>query len=291
MAIIDIIKYEGNIPVYKHPKEDYNRGAQLIVHETQEAYIMKDGKLFGPYYKGKYTLNTENIPGIRGIVELVTNGVSPNHYEIYFINKTVSLNLLWGSPCPWPIKDPELHIPFNIQCHGTMGLRVSDSKKVLKEVVGTSNAFSNSAIEDCFRGLMISKIKEDITNCINEDGVSYTEITGKLEYLSKRLKASLSELLSNYGLSVQEFAVEDIQIIQDGAFDQVRTSMVKAAGRDIEGIDVVTDRFLNVMEEMAKNPSGNQVMDILTSICTGIAMFPSFREIGQNLGERMNKKK
>lgn len=31
--------------------------------------------------------------------------------------------------------------------------------------------------------------------------------------------------------------------------------------------------------------------DILTSICTGIAMFPSFREIGQNLGERMNKKK
>ena len=39
MAIIDVIKYEGdnNTFVYKHPTEDFNSGAQLIVHESQEA--------------------------------------------------------------------------------------------------------------------------------------------------------------------------------------------------------------------------------------------------------------
>ena len=39
MAIVDIIKYEGdnNTFIWKHPCEDFNTTTQLIVHESQEA--------------------------------------------------------------------------------------------------------------------------------------------------------------------------------------------------------------------------------------------------------------
>ena len=89
MTLIDVIKYEGgnNVLVWKHPKEDFNTSAQLIVHESQEAVVFKDGIALGPYSAGKHTLETENIPGIRRLVGLVTGGVSPNHCEVYFINK------------------------------------------------------------------------------------------------------------------------------------------------------------------------------------------------------------
>ena len=82
MAIIDIIKYEGgnNVLVWKHPKEDFNTSAQLIVHESQEAFIFRDGQMIGPYSAGKHTIETENISGVRRLVGLVTGGVSPNHY-------------------------------------------------------------------------------------------------------------------------------------------------------------------------------------------------------------------
>lgn len=97
MTLIDVIKYEGgnNVLVWKHPKEDFNTSAQLIVHESQEAVVFKDGIALGPYSAGKHTLETENIPGIRRLVGLVTGGVSPNHCEVYFINKAY----------PFPIAD------------------------------------------------------------------------------------------------------------------------------------------------------------------------------------------
>lgn len=63
MTLIDVIKYEGgnNVLVWKHPKEDFNTSAQLIVHESQEAVVFKDGIALGPYSAGKHTLETENI--------------------------------------------------------------------------------------------------------------------------------------------------------------------------------------------------------------------------------------
>lgn len=89
MTLIDVIKYEGgnNVLVWKHPREDFNTSTQLIVHESQEAVVFKDGIAHGPYSAGKHTIETENIPGVRRLVGLVTGGVSPNHCEVYFINK------------------------------------------------------------------------------------------------------------------------------------------------------------------------------------------------------------
>ena len=60
MKIVDIIKYEGDNDtfVWKHPIEDFNTLTQLIVHESQEAILFRDGQaldLFGP---GQYTLHT-----------------------------------------------------------------------------------------------------------------------------------------------------------------------------------------------------------------------------------------
>lgn len=64
MKIVDLIKYEGDNKtfVWKHPSEDFNTLSQLVVHESQEALLFKDGQaldLFGP---GRHTLHTKNIP-------------------------------------------------------------------------------------------------------------------------------------------------------------------------------------------------------------------------------------
>lgn len=90
MKIIDIIKYEGDNStfVWKHPAEDFNTLSQLIVHESQEAILFRDGQaldLFGP---GRHTLHTQNIPLLRRLINLPTNGESPFHCEVYFINYT-----------------------------------------------------------------------------------------------------------------------------------------------------------------------------------------------------------
>ena len=73
MAMIaEIIKYEGDNStfVWKHPCEDFNTTTQLIVHESQEAILFLNGQaldLFGP---GRHTLETQNIPLLRRIINI-----------------------------------------------------------------------------------------------------------------------------------------------------------------------------------------------------------------------------
>ena len=89
-AITSVIKYEGDNStfIWKHPCEDFNTSSQLIVHESQEAIFFLNGQaldLFGP---GRHTLETQNIPLLRRIINIPTGGESPFHCEVYFINKT-----------------------------------------------------------------------------------------------------------------------------------------------------------------------------------------------------------
>ena len=60
MAILDVIKCESSNKtlVQKFPHEDFNTMSQLIVHESQEALLFKNGQaldLFGP---GRYQMQT-----------------------------------------------------------------------------------------------------------------------------------------------------------------------------------------------------------------------------------------
>lgn len=162
MTLIDVIKYEGgnNVLVWKHPKEDFNTSAQLIVHESQEAVVFKDGIALGPYSAGKHTLETENIPGIRRLVGLVTGGVSPNHCEVYFINKVYALDVHWGTASEWKLQDPTLQVPFSMQARGQFAIRVADSKQFLLKLVGTTSSFTTMTLQNYFSDLMISRIKD-----------------------------------------------------------------------------------------------------------------------------------
>ena len=78
LAIIDVIKYEGDNStfVWKHPREDFNTSSQLIVHETQEAVFFLNGQPMDLFGSGKYTLETENIPLLRHVINIPTAGAS-----------------------------------------------------------------------------------------------------------------------------------------------------------------------------------------------------------------------
>lgn len=198
MAIIDVIKYEGrnNVLIWKHPKEDFNTSAQLIVHESQEAVIFMDGQASEPFPCGKYTVETDNIPGIRHIVGLVTGGVSPNHCEVFFVNKATSMDIYWGTATPWVIQDPSLQIPFSMRAYGQLAARVSDTKLLMQKLVGTTTSFTNKSITDHFRGLFINRIKDHISNVMLDEQIGYAQISSRLTMLSEQVSPKLADMVA-----------------------------------------------------------------------------------------------
>ena len=139
MKIAEIIKYEGanDTFVWKHPVEDFNSLTQLIVHESQEAIFFMNGEALDTFGPGRHTLETQNIPKLGKLLNKTTNGETPFHCEVYFINKTVHMAIKWGTDSKVRFLDPILGIPLEIGACGELNLAVSDSRKLLIKLVGT----------------------------------------------------------------------------------------------------------------------------------------------------------
>lgn len=205
--IVDIIKYEGNNStfIWKHPCEDFNTMTQLIVHESQEALFFMNGQaldLFGP---GRYTLETQNIPLIGKAITIPTDGQTPFHCEVYFINKTEQMAIRWGTDSKVQFMEPTYNFPISIGASGEMSLRAEDSRKLLVKLVGTENNLDQANLACYFRAFLMTKVKSYIAQVIREQKINIFEIDEKLNDISVVLHKMLQPDFLEYGVSLERF--------------------------------------------------------------------------------------
>lgn len=210
MELLKVIKFEGDDDtlVWKHPAEDFNTNSKLIVHESQEAILFKDGKALDVFGPGKYELDTQNIPLLRAITNIPTEGVSPFHCEVYFINKAVSLNMQWGTSSKFQILDPSFGILISVGASGSMEFQISDSRKFLIKVVGTQNIVSSRQLIHYFKEKTTTKVKDALATIMSE--VSYLNITKYLEDISEAIQNKLNDDFDEYGVNLIHFYVSTI---------------------------------------------------------------------------------
>lgn len=224
-GLISVIKYEGDNDtfIWKHPIEDFNLGSQLIVHESQEAIFFRDGQALDTFGPGRYTLDTQNLPILRGLMALPTNADSLFHSEVYFINKTVQMAVKWGTPDKVRFVDPLTGTPLQIGASGEMNLSVSDSRKLLIKLVGTTtgiawgddgNGFTKS-LQKAFRPLISNAVKTNLTAVIKNNDIDLLEIDEKLDMISDDLKNKVLPGFEEYGLTIPQFYVTSIVLPED----------------------------------------------------------------------------
>ena len=223
MAIIDVIKYEGdnNTFVYKHPSEDFNTGSQLIVHESQEAVFFRDGKALDRFGAGKYTLDTESLPLMKGFFKKIAGGPSQFHAEVYFVNLATMMAIKWGTDSKIRMFDPATGLHIEIGACGEFNLRVSDSGKILLKLVGTelslkredilgSSGYSTASVSGKFRALIMTKAKSFLPKAIRENNVDILEVDEHLDEISDTIRKEVNKVLDEYGLYSPEFFVTSI---------------------------------------------------------------------------------
>ena len=233
MAIADIIKYEGDNStfIWKHPNEDFNALTQLIVHESQEAIFFMNGQaldLFGP---GRYTLETQNIPRIGKLLNRTTGGETPFHCEVYFINKTVQMDMKWGTDSKVRYIDPDSGVPLELGASGSLNLKVSDGRKLLVKLVGTMRGIAwgengtgfTKSLQNSFRPLISTAVKSNLTAAIKARNVHILEVDEHLEELSGDLRARILPGFEEYGLTIPQFYLTTVVLPEgDPNFKRIR---------------------------------------------------------------------
>ena len=217
-GLASIIKYEGDNEtlVWKHPIEDFNFGSQLIVHESQEAIFFRDGQALDLFGAGRYTLQTQQLPLLEKLYKLPTDTEGTFHSEVYFVNLATQMGVKWGTDSKVRLFDPASGLHIEIGASGEFNIRVTDSRKLLLKVVGTTGGLGQEQLlgigngKGFFRSMVMTQVKSYLAQTIKENTIDILEIDEHLMALSGALRERINAALDEYGLTMPEFYVSRI---------------------------------------------------------------------------------
>jgi membrane protease subunit (stomatin/prohibitin family) len=225
MAIIDVLKYDGpnNVLVWKwrsssnsSREEELRLGTQLVVNQSQEACFIKGGQLLDIFGPGTHTLSSKNLPILSSIIGLAFGGDSPFKAEVYFINKSVSMDAKFGL-LPFNMMEPNFRVPLPVTCRGSFALAVNDSKVFLNKIVGTVGDFETRTLSQYFRGVIVESTKNAITKIASEQKLSPLELESIVYEVANAVRGLIADTIKNYGLDLRLFNIEAIPVIDDDA--------------------------------------------------------------------------
>jgi excisionase family DNA binding protein len=113
-------------------------GAQLIVHQGQNAVFYRDGKSLDTFGPGRHVLTTANIPLLtKAFSKLVFGEDSIFSAVIYYVAMREFPQEGWGTRQPIAMQTPGVGLGWLLLgAHGTFSFQVQDAKRVVDTFVG-----------------------------------------------------------------------------------------------------------------------------------------------------------
>lgn len=290
MALIDRIKFDGGESdiVWKYPKDDIVWGGQLIVNDTQEAIFVKGGEVADIFGPGTHTLKSQNIPLLEKLVNLPFGGDTPFSAEVWYVSKKPFLGLGWGTKTPIQVEDPKFGILTNLRAFGIYGIRVGDLRLFMKDIVATQKKQTTDDIDVMLKSIITSDIEEMLSQVVHDQNIDVIRINTQRSKIEEAFKPILTKKLEKYGLLLEQFEIESLNIPQDDPGYQalvkakadraakVEQAMGDKAQMDILGNAYAQKRMLDIGEASAKNEGGGNIMG------AGMGM-----GMGMNMGQMM----
>lgn len=257
MAIIDLVKWDTNNPrllVWKFPSQELSTWTQLVVNESQEAWLVHEGSYEGPFEAGRHVLSTENLPVISRILNLPFGGSTPFSAEVWFLTKTEVLDLKWGTIEPMQLMDPVFGVLLPVRAFSQYGLRIVNGRKLLSKLVGTATMYTADQLNTNFKGAISSQIKSYISELIIREKIPIFELSAHLESISQALPEKLNQTLAEYGLEIVRFNLMSISVSEDDpSVKQLKEMLTQKAQLTVLGSNYQQVRSFDVLEGAANN--------------------------------------
>jgi len=250
---VDVIEWtddSSNTMVYRFERygNEIKYGAKLIVRESQFAVFVNEGEVADVLGPGTYELETKNLPLLTTLQNWHHGFQSPFKAEVYFCNARRFVDLKWGTKQPLMLRDSEFG-GLRIRAFGTYGVRIIDSLKFIREIVGTEGVFTTDEISSQLRNLITSRF----ATIIGGSNIPVLDMAANYDQLGEFLTRRIAPEFGEYGLELTRILVENISLppAVSEALDK-RTSM---------GMTGNLDRFLQYqtgvsMEAGASNTGG-----------------------------------
>lgn len=299
----DVIKNsgDGSCLVWRQPEEDFNTNSTLVVMPGEEAVFVNQGVVEQVFENGTYKLSTNNFPFVSRLRNAFSAGVSTFNCVVYFVRKTGSVEIKWGTDSPIQVRDKVLGIATRLRARGSYRIQVENSAKFLETIIGNNVQYAtHEDLNKFFMSQFQSRIKSAVAK---ELGAQETEVLGidaRLDEFSQSLQPKVSELLFASGIKCAAFSISAIDIDDENGlrekYDQIgmqqieteRSAQAQKAALDTLGINWAQQQSAEVLKAMAENP-GNIAGQVGAGLGMGVAAANAFgtmaeQMLGPNLG-------
>lgn len=299
----DVIKNsgDGNLLIWRQPEEDFNTNSTLIVMPGEEAIFIKGGVIEQVFENGTYKLNTDNYPFISRLKNAFSGGVSTFNCVVYFIRKSQSMEILWGTSSPIQVRDKLLGISTKIRARGSYKISIENPAIFLTKLVGNNISFvsQQELLDNYFSNEFQSKIKSSLTKILNETSTELLGIESQIEEISKLLQPKLEEVFADYGVKLIKYTISAMDIDDDelrrrydeigmDAIEKMRIAHADKEKMRILGEDWGRQQAADILGDLANNPGAGGVAAAGAGMGMGIGAGGVFGSMAQQMFAPMN---
>lgn len=292
-----VVSWGGAIDdlAWKYPSNSLRYGSQLIVNESEEAILFKDGKALDTFTAGRHTIGSGNIPLLRKVLTGIFSGGTPLPVSVWFINKTARLeDVKWGTGSPIQVFDKTYQLPVNVGAYGSYGARIADSRSFIVQLVGNYPDYQVKRLTKTVEGYIARAFKDLVAESV-EGGQSVMTLATQIEEYSEVAREKLEDQLGRFGIELIDFFLESIRVLEDSQFDALRNALADAAkvriGAEAAGLSqrdyYQADRSLDIMQAAAENEGGSAGALMSGGLGAGLGLgagVAAGQQLGQNLG-------
>jgi len=200
MQVIQFVDPTGQTMVARYPKQgttEIQLGSQLVVEESQEAVLLRDGKALDTFAPGRHVLATGNLPLLTRLIGLPFEGKSPFQAAVIFVATKTFIDMKWGTKEPVVYRDAELSM-VRLRAFGKFALRVSSAQQFVNEVVGTQGVYATDGVEAYFKDVIVARL----TDLLGENLRSIFDLPKVYDELAMGLETRVAEDFSKYGIEL-----------------------------------------------------------------------------------------
>lgn len=293
----DVIKNSGSgeFFIWRQPEEDFNTSSTLIVMPGEEAIFIRGGNVEQTFESGTYKLSTENYPFISRLRNTFSGGISTFSCVVYFVRKAHSIEIRWGTDSPIQVRDKLLGIATKLRCRGSYKVQIENPVKFLEKLIGNNVPLQlQEELNKYFINEFQSKIKSVIARALNESNTELLGIDAHLDEFSEIIEPFMQETLEDYGLRCEKFVVAAIDIDDDelrrrydeigmNAIAKMRGAQADKAVMDVLGDDWGKQQAVNILADLANNPSTGGVAAAGAGMGMGIGVGSTFGSMAQQI--------